>query len=99
MLMSRSELLYMWGSFTWLWNHEFHISCREGDLNSIYSDAGWPSGDNTLRPAPEYDELCRALSVETGVEFFGLDKGSHRLGDRLPIDVVIVGVPLRTSIG
>lgn len=71
-------------SFTWMFNHLFFLETNVG--NFIWSDAGYPGGDNTIRPyTGTLREFCREIEVP-----FGRDKGTHFIGDYCGEDVQIL---------
>jgi hypothetical protein len=59
------------GSFVWLWGHDFFIETATG--NFIWSDPGYPGGDNTLRATTfTLSEWLKKLAIP-----YGRDKGRH----------------------
>lgn len=69
-------------SFTWGFNHEFFLETEGGDCY-IWSDPGYPEGDNTIRKTYlSYREWSKP--------FWGRDKGRHRVRDYCGEDVRII---------
>jgi len=70
--------------FTWDFGHEFHL--RTSDGNYIWSDPGYPGGDNTIRPTKlSYSEWIVEIQIP-----FGRDKGTHTIRGYCGEDVKIL---------
>lgn len=82
--MTKEEILELVGDFTWLWDHQFFIETPNG--NFVWSDPGYPHGDNTIRKS---DKTYNQYLAYCGISH-GRSKGLHKIKDYCGTEIILV---------